>query len=583
MVEMVFHRRLELFFKYLIVFAVRACGRFSGVFKGGLVLLVSFLLFLSNSWLEAYAEKQELWSRSLRPDSAVKSASYSEASVLAKALELQKKGAHASTVNLLEQLLRRNSKQPEAWYICAQSLGSLGKKEKAYNYLGEALKLRPNFAEALRLRICLADDSPACLKTTFADYTHLEKIAPNDGWLFANRAITFARMGEHRKALQDYRRAIALGGGGNLPLCYQGEAVCYRIFKEPKKALVSISEAIRLSPGDDSFYNNRGNIYCDLKDYSRAIVDFDKAIALNPRRWKSGEGSTLRNRGKAYHDIGRHDKAILDFNLAIENVPEDPGLYILRSTCYCDLGKYNLAIDDASKALELDSNSVEAYRSRYCASSKAGDLEQALADFNTIALLTPGKKTGTPGQVRMTSGNWQEIIRAYSKVIELNPRASDSYFDRGLAYFCLNKWQLATSDFRKVLNLSHYTGGTSTSAILLNYIALMQQGANSEARDLLFVLSKQNKNLDWPYPILCYYRRQINEKQLIDSAQGNKFKLTGVNCYLGIDMLLSGNKKKALEYLERVKTQGSLEADEYAVALAFLSDLQGGRKRPNLR
>ena len=58
-------------------------------------------------------------------------------------------------------------------------------------------------------------------------------------------------------------------------------------------------------------YNNRGWVYYLLKDYKKAIEDFNKAISIN-----SKFANAYHNRGLCYQAINENEKALADFNKA---------------------------------------------------------------------------------------------------------------------------------------------------------------------------------------------------------------------------------------------------------------------------
>lgn len=76
---------------------------------------------------------------------------------------------------------------------------------------------------------------------------------------------------------------------------------------------------------DTGSYLNRGVAYGKKGQYDQAIVDFNKAIELNPR-----DAAAYYNRGISYEKRGQHDRAILDFTKAIEINPRYAKAYINR-------------------------------------------------------------------------------------------------------------------------------------------------------------------------------------------------------------------------------------------------------------
>ena len=69
--------------------------------------------------------------------------------------------------------------------------------------------------------------------------------------------------------------------------------------KQYKKAIKDFNKAIELKPLQANFYNNRGKAKDSLKQRKKAQKDYEKAIELNPSRynrdmtkiyyWKRGE------------------------------------------------------------------------------------------------------------------------------------------------------------------------------------------------------------------------------------------------------------------------------------------------------
>ena len=125
---------------------------------------------------------------------------------------------------------------------------------------------------------------------------------------------------------------------------------------------------------------NRGNAYLALKQYRRAIADYDRAIKLEPN-----EAIPLNNRGDAYYQIGEGDRAMDDFNAAIKLDPNYVDALNNRGLAYVGRGAYDLAIKDFDQVLKLNPNDADAIRNRADALAKKGKLlrrrvRQRLAD-----------------------------------------------------------------------------------------------------------------------------------------------------------------------------------------------------------
>jgi len=66
-------------------------------------------------------------------------------------------------------------------------------------------------------------------------------------------------------------------------------------------------------------YNNRGIVYDDLKEYDKAMADYNKANEINPQY-----AMAYNNRGSVYYDLKEYDKAIKDYNKALGIDPKHP-------------------------------------------------------------------------------------------------------------------------------------------------------------------------------------------------------------------------------------------------------------------
>ncbi|EJD00714.1 TPR-like protein [Fomitiporia mediterranea MF3/22] len=91
----------------------------------------------------------------------------------------------------------------------------------------------------------------------------------------------------------------------------------------------------------------------------------------------------------------------------------------------------------------------------------------------------------------LTSGQFNDAVKAYSEAIEQSPTDYILYYKRATAYYSLSRHPNALADFDKVLEL---TGGSFDKALLMQGRIHAQEGSWSAARDALKRYSSRVKN-----------------------------------------------------------------------------------------
>lgn len=116
----------------------------------------------------------------------------------------------------------------------------------------------------------------------------------------------------------------------------------------------------KLAGGNNGYANDelsnseKAEKYCDSGDdkiadgdYKGAVEDLSEAIRLNPHNHRY-----YSLRGVAYYETGRYEAAIQDENKSIELKPSPPTLYN-RAEAFYKTGKDREALDDLEYALKL--------------------------------------------------------------------------------------------------------------------------------------------------------------------------------------------------------------------------------------
>jgi tetratricopeptide (TPR) repeat protein len=109
-----------------------------------------------------------------------------------------------------------------------------------------------------------------------------------------------------------------------------------------------LTKVIALNPDDANAYFKRGVTYLKLRQYDKALVNFNKAIALNPY-----DPLAYFNRGNIYGIFQQYDKALSDVNKAIALQPDFALAYCSRGNTYYSLKQYDKAMYDFQEAYLL--------------------------------------------------------------------------------------------------------------------------------------------------------------------------------------------------------------------------------------
>ncbi|MCY7275518.1 MAG: tetratricopeptide repeat-containing serine protease family protein, partial [Phormidesmis sp. CAN_BIN44] len=137
--------------------------------------------------------------------------------------------------------------------------------------------------------------------------------------------------------------------------------------------------------------------------------------------------------------------------------PKNAGDYYLRASIARQKGDIQAAINDYSKAIELDSNFIDAYFSRGLA-WEAKDFPKAIADFDEIIARPSGDLKiyayNNRGATRADLGDKQGALEDYTQAIRLDPKSAAAYYSRGIVRFNLGDKQGAIEDSTQAIRLA---------------------------------------------------------------------------------------------------------------------------------
>jgi tetratricopeptide (TPR) repeat protein len=170
---------------------------------------------------------------------------------------------------------------------------------------------------------------------------------------------------------------------------------------------------------DDKKHCEQGLMYSSKGLYEMAISQFTKAIEINPSCHEA-----YKNRGLIYclYIEEFHEEAVCDFTKAIEFCPDDPVSYHGRGLIYYAQGRYDQALEDFSRVLELHPGwGGSLYRTR--------------------------------GEIYLNGGRFLEAANDFTRAMEFDPEYAENYRNRALAWYHLKEYRKALVDSRSFLKL----------------------------------------------------------------------------------------------------------------------------------
>ncbi|MBD2777460.1 tetratricopeptide repeat protein [Iningainema tapete] len=334
-----------------------------------------------------------------------------------------------------------------AYYGKGLALGYSGKYQEAVAAFEQAGKLKLEYAAAWYYQSIVYRELNQLNKALVAidKAIKLQQDNPN---LYNNKWAILEGSKQYALALSAISKAIEFSPRAAF---YYNRGVTYHKQQKLDQALVDYNKAITLNPQLTKAYHNRGMLYIDRQKWDLALADFNKVIILNPQF-----ASTYNNRGIVYHKQQRWDLALADYNKAITLYPQYAVAYFNRGELYKNQQKLDLALADYNKAITLNSQFTDAYNSRGGLYFVLQKWDLALADFNKAIDINPefAKAYHHRGILYQNQQKLDLALADFNKAIELNSQFTDAYFQRGSHYWLQQKWDLALADFNKAIDIN---------------------------------------------------------------------------------------------------------------------------------
>ena len=276
------------------------------------------------------------------------------------------------------------------------------------------------------------------------------KTNPNQASLYFERGKLHAQAGNRTLAIEDYSRCIELDPS-NAEACfergkhhffltqvtpahkdfaktialdpfhtdaYSWFGLFFHATHSDDQALQILSEGINRLPDNAILYCDRAYIYLRMNQYENALLDYNRAIELNPADY-----DFYFERGVTYYYLGNLQSAVQDFTKALALRPNDDWALYNRGVMYALLQQPKHAIEDLTSAIAQNPFHVSAFETRGALYADMGNYGRSIQDFNQALQLDPGNPVYTTllGQSHLENKNYTTAIEILSPIIQHDP------------------------------------------------------------------------------------------------------------------------------------------------------------------
>jgi tetratricopeptide (TPR) repeat protein len=308
---------------------------------------------------------------------------------------------------------------------------------------------------------------------------------------------------------------------------------------------------------------------CNAEDADAAIPACARLIETGNLDIKD-RAIAYDSRGVAYWRKGDYDQAIVNYNKAIEIDPQFARAYMRRGAAYAGKGDYDPSFADSSKAIEIDPKNFKAYSNRSLVQARRGNYDQAVADASKAIEIDPKYPNpyGVRGYAYEGKGNYDLAIADYAKFIEIEPKNFGVARAMGLLRFVKGDFETASADLLHALGLKD-----DLHAMLFRYLARAHSGEGEAAKAELAENARRWKVRVWPYAFIELYLG----KRLADEMLKAAVKTTDrclVYFYVGEWHMIRNELAEAAADLNSAAELCSRDRFEYRAAIAELARLK---------
>jgi tetratricopeptide (TPR) repeat protein len=255
----------------------------------------------------------------------------------------------------------------------------------------------------------------------------IEREPDNAEWYY-QRAVVYFTDKYLDRALSDIEDALLIDAQN--PLYYFTKARILYAMNKTMLAAKAYENAITLKPDYEEAMMKLADLYYVVKEHQKSINLINAVVAKNPTR---AEAYALK--GDNLRELKDTTKAIAAYQKAIEADDRNYDAALQLGLIFAER-KNQVAKEYFTTALRINPRSSEAYFGRAYFFQQSKQYKLALADYKKAVDIDAAndKAYYNVGLINYAVQQYSEALRSWDRAIQINNNNIDAYYMRGLVY-----------------------------------------------------------------------------------------------------------------------------------------------------
>ena len=348
--------------------------------------------------------------------------------------------------------------------IAPQDAGLFRMRADVYSLMGEFANARADFSIAISLAPSNAElhhvrgyflMTRGLTDDALRDFTRAVELNPGMAVAWNNRGLIHLARQDFAAAEAEFAEAVALDSG-------YVDAINNRGFARMKQnqldsALADFREAIQIKPDYTAAWNNSGLVNLQKNDLPAALESFNEAVRLAPMdaRWLGHRRAVLQKLGRFAEATadGHRIQWLNELEELTQNAvnhTQDDAVWIARAHHLSAGAEYAAAIEDYTRAIQLEPASQEALHGRAAACLQMTHYQQAVADCeNSLRIQQTKEAYSMRGEAWFALGNPDQAIQDFENAQRFDQIVVDAYRQRAQQHQAQGRTEAAKADQEK--------------------------------------------------------------------------------------------------------------------------------------